>query len=291
MEMLQHSGIRRTLRRFLGITLVAAGVLLVIAAGGYYLYGLIATEGLDSLVYTPGAESPSLPVASSMTLEGLRSQASSSAVTSETGTSASVDPSSLTLYPGEGMAFNYWAEPWAAEPPSSVGEELIEGFIPVDRFVLGKMGSLSQATRIKIPAIGLEADVRELGIEDLGDSRRYETPKRVVGFIPDTANPGELGNGWLFGHLQSPIRSEGAVFRDLPKIPEVLRTGQRVYVVLESQTGSYLYEVRETDVMYQDELNLYGTDGPTMTLVTCVPEFKYDYRLLVTAKLIGFKRA
>jgi LPXTG-site transpeptidase (sortase) family protein len=143
--------------------------------------------------------------------------------------------------------------------------------------------------RISIPAIELEADVQELGILDLKDFRQYETPNNVVGHIPDTANPGEVGNNWLFGHLQSPIRNEGSVFRDLPLIPEILRTGQRVYVVLEGQAASYLYEVYETDVVHQDDLHLYPTDEAAITLVTCVPTFTYDYRLLVTASLVGFK--
>ena len=292
MEMLQPSGTsKRRCHRFLGLTLVAAGLLLVTVTGGYYLYRWMSTEGLDSLVYLPGTESTTQRAVSAMTLEGLRGEASSptSPDAPPTGTDTLPSPASLRLYPGERIAFSSWAEPWTAEPPPSLGEELVEGFLPVDRFLLGELGTRPQATRISIPAIELEAEVQELGIEDLGDSRQYETPKNVVGHIPDTANPGEVGNNWLFGHLQSPIRNEGSVFRDLPRIPDILRTGQRVYVVLEGQGGTYLYEVYETDVAHQDDLRLYPTDEAAVTLVTCVPAFTYDYRLLVTASLVGFK--
>lgn len=261
-----------------------AGVLLVVSAGGYYLFGWIGTQGLDSLVYVSDAEPPAQRVASTLTLEGLWSQASL-----PLSPGLPPDPISQRLYPGERIAFTSWVEPWAAEPPPIGDEELVQGFLPVERFLLGEPGTLPPATRISIPAIELEAEVQGLGILDLGDYRQYETPDRVVGHIPDTANPGEMENGWLFGHLQSPLRNEGAVFQDLPRIPDILRTGQRVYVILDSPVGSYLYEVYETDVIYQDDLQLYGTDDATVTLVVCVPALKYDYRLLVTAQLVGFK--
>jgi len=290
--MLQPSGVRRRRpHRLLGLVLVAAGVLLVVAAGGYYLYGWIASRDLDSLKYVSDAASLSQDADSVLTLEELQDEASLP-LPPEASRDDSVtlpDPASYRLYPGEWLAFNSWVDPWAAAPPSILDEELAGGFLPVGQFVLGKVGTLPPATRISIPAIELEADVQELKIQDLGDSLQYETPNRVVGHIPDTANPGETGNSWLFGHLQSPIRNEGSVFLALPQIPEVLRTGQRVYVVLESSEGSYLYEVYETDVVHKDDFRLYDTEDATVTLVTCVPRWKYDNRLLVTARLVGFR--
>jgi LPXTG-site transpeptidase (sortase) family protein len=131
-----------------------------------------------------------------------------------------------------------------------------------------------------------------LAIVDLGNSRSYETPKNTIGHIPETADPGELGNGWFFGHLESPFRGEGNVFQRLPEIVDLLRqfadVGEgAVYVVVESDTGEYLYEVVATQVVHADELRLYDTDGVYITLVTCVPRLDYSHRLLVTAKLVG----
>jgi LPXTG-site transpeptidase (sortase) family protein len=155
-------------------------------------------------------------------------------------------------------------------------------------------GLAARAVRIAIPAIGVESDVAELAILDLGDSRQYETPKNVVGHIPETANPGESGNGWFFGHLESPIRGEGNVFRRLPEVPgllkEYLETGDGpVYVFLSSPDGEFLYQVTETKVVHRDELALYDSGGPAITLVTCYPRFVYDQRVVVTAKLVGVK--
>ena len=294
METPQPSHVRR--RHFhwmLGLALVGVGLLLLGAAGGYYLYSRSATQKLDALVYIPEEGSTDHPVVSAMTLQGLRSDGLASLIPKQPGggPAAQADPASQPLYPGEWIAFNFWSEPWAAISPSTRGEELTAGFLPVDRFVLGELGGLPPATTMRIPAIDLEAEVQDLKILDLGDSREYETPNRVVGHIPGTANPGETGNGWLFGHLQSPFRDEGAIFLDLPRIPEMLRTGQRVYVVLEGPLADWLYEVYQTDVLHQNKFRIYPTDDATITLVTCVPALVYDHRLLVEARLVGVKPA
>lgn len=292
MDMSQSSRVRRSRhRRWLGAALVGLGAVLVLLVGGYYLYGWVAARGLDSLVYAPSEDASAPQAVSAMTLEGLRPE-----VLSPTSVGAPLpnggnlpDPARLRLYPGERVAFSFWAEPWAAEAVSAAGEEAPQGFLSADRFALGSRGTLPPATRIRIPAIGVDAEVQQLRILNLGNSREYETPKNVVGHIPESSNPGEEGNAWFFGHLQSPIRGEGAVFQDLPLIPGILRPGQRVYVELDSPSISYLYEVYKTDVLYQDDLRLYDTDPATITLVTCVPALTYDYRLLVTARLVGFK--
>jgi LPXTG-site transpeptidase (sortase) family protein len=111
----------------------------------------------------------------------------------------------------------------------------------------------------------------------------------VVGHIPETANPGEKGSGWYFGHLESPIRGEGSVFYDLPKIPSLLRQGEKVYIIVENGEDSFLYQVTETKVVPEDQLKLYDLKEPTVILVTCVPRLIYDHRLVVTAKLVGKK--
>ena len=278
-------------RRWLGVALVGAGAVLVLLVSGYYLYGWVAARALDSLVYPPTEDASAPQPSSSMTLAGLRPNVlSSTSVGAPLPNGGNLpDPASLRLYPGERVPFTFWAEPWAAQAVSAAAEEAPQGFLPVDRFALGARGTLPHATRIRVPAIGVDAEVRNLAILDMGNSREYETPKNVVGHIPETSNPGEEGNAWFFGHLQSPIRGEGSVFQDLPQIPGILRTGQRVYVELDTSSISYLYEVYKTDVLYQDDLRLYDTDPATVTLVTCVPVFTYDYRLLVTARLVGFK--
>lgn len=275
---------------WLGLGLVAAGVLLLALAGTYVLYGRVATRELDSLVSLGRRAPPIQATPSTLTLEGLRNPGSFpvSRSASTPGSTPIPGPAGLLLYPGELLAFNYWAEPWTAQPPPPLREEWVQGFLPADRIALAAKGTLPAAKRIRIPAIAVDAEVQELRILNLRDSREYETPNKVVGHIPEGSNPGEEGNGWLFGHLQSPLRGEGSVFRDLPRIPEIL-PGQPVYIVLDGPAGSYLYEVYKTEVVHQDDLRLYDTEEASITLVTCVPLFTYDHRLLVEARLVGFK--
>jgi LPXTG-site transpeptidase (sortase) family protein len=144
-------------------------------------------------------------------------------------------------------------------------------------------------TRLRIPALGLDARVQGLGIVDLGDARAYETPDKVVGHIPESAPPGVRGNVWLFGHLESPVRGEGSIFRDLPKVYDLIQQGQAVYVIADSADGSFLYQVREFRTIPREQLSLQRSDEPLLTMVTCWPRLKYDERILVTAELVGVR--
>ena len=281
---------RRIRRPLLGIGLVGLGLLLLAAGGGYYLYTWIAERNLDDLVYKPtglAADRSALTVNDPTTLQQLRGTATDSSDTALS--TAFPDPAAQRLFPGESIPFQDWAYPWAAEPPLPAYDPLTDGFLPTGPGAA--FGSLSPATRVSIPAIDLDSDIGELAILDLGDYRAYETPKNVVGHIAESANPGEAGNIWLFGHLESLIRGEGSIFRNLPKIPGLLREGERVYITLETPAGEYLYKAGITDVLHASELNLYQEAQPTLTLVTCVPTLKYNQRLLVTADLVGFRPA
>ncbi len=193
------------------------------------------------------------------------------------------------LYPGEVMKARYWSNPLEYEPASYVETALIQGFKPIDPLAAPAPGTLPAPSRIIIPSINVDSDVAGLAIRDLGDSRAYETPKHVVGHIPTTANPGEKGSTWLFGHLESPIAGEGNVFYDLPKIPDLLRKGEDVFVIVENGKGSFLYKVQETRVVHEDDLKLFDSGSADVHLVVCVPRFVYDHRLVVTGELVGAK--
>ncbi len=146
------------------------------------------------------------------------------------------------------------------------------------------------ATRIRIPAIGVDAVIDELRILKLDDSLTWETPNKIVGHIPTTASAGSAGQGWYFGHLESPIRGEGNIFAKLPEIPE-LASDAPIYIFLETADRHYAYQVYVTDVVYEDDLSLTNSGKHDITLVTCTPRFYYDHRLLVTAALVGVKEA
>ena len=193
-------------------------------------------------------------------------------------------------YPGIDVHPKYWDDPlWA-------GSDRMEAYLLPDGFAAVSYKSddyewfgEAPANRMVIADIGVDATVNGLRIIDLGDSQAYETPKNIVGHIPSTANPGEYSNGWYFGHLQSPIRGEGNVFRSLPKLSQLIRDGDPIFVTLYSADGEYVYQVVKGEVVHPSELELTDTSDAEITLVTCYPPLVYDHRYVVTAKLVGVK--
>ena len=153
--------------------------------------------------------------------------------------------------------------------------------------------SVLPAVRIRIPVIGIDSDVKELEVIDNGDSRAWETPKHIVGHIPTTGLPGGSGQGWYFGHLESPISGEGNVFGRLPDLAELFTSREEspFYVFLESEDLKFVYQIYRTEMVHSDDFALRDSGQSDITLVTCYPRFTYDYRLLVTAALVGVRES
>ena len=246
---------------------MALGIALLGSAAAYFGYTFAAGRGLDDLVAAGAdpAETLGAPLA-------------------EGGA-----PAEQALYPGALLPARLWAAPRGT---LDLAAPELQGFTSVSGDGRPSLsGMMGRAERIAIPALGIDVAVQELAIADLGDSSAYETPKFVVGHIPETPNPGSHGNGWYFGHLESPLGGEGNVFSRLPQVPGLLRDGEDVHVVLISEGREYLYQVSETDIVPEDDIALYQASDARITLVTCFPRLKYDQRLLVTAKLIGIRDA
>ncbi|MBI4298436.1 MAG: sortase [Chloroflexi bacterium] len=259
---------RRHKAYLLGVLFIALGSLILIATGTYYGYAVLARSQLDKLTFSGEGSSVS----------------EKDAIVAST-------HDFLSLYPGDKLNPKYWGAPlWAGTDPYEM-KSLPEGFIPLNgHYSSLDVGDLSAAERMEIPIIGVNSEVRDLAILDLGSSRAYETPKKIVGHIPGTANPGEPSNGWYFGHLENPLAGGGNVFQDLPKIAQHLRQGDRVYVLLKNREDTtYLYEAVSARVVHERQIQLSPSDTSIITLVTCVPRMVYDHRLLITANLVGLK--
>jgi LPXTG-site transpeptidase (sortase) family protein len=253
--------------------MLAIGVGLLIAAGAYYTY--------VTFIATRGSENLTVP-ASAGRVETLNQD-------SLLATQASGHPSAAAqqLYPGEVLPARQWAD---ARGSLDLPLPELQGFTPIsDAGRPSFVGQIGRAERITIPAIGIGAAVEELEIEDLGDASAYLTPAFTVGHIPESPNPGSHGNGWYFGHLESPISGEGSVFSRLPRVPEMLRSGDDVHVIVQSEGREYLYLVSQTKLVHEDDMALYQAADARITLVTCFPRLRYDQRLLVTAQLVGFR--
>ena len=197
-----------------------------------------------------------------------------------------------SLHPGGSINPRYWSEPqWAGNLPFG-GPQLPPGFVPVDPSdaslsAFAGVGA-SEGRRMRIPAINLDATVDELELLDLGDSRQWSTPNRVVGHIPSTAKPGEPRLGWYFGHLDNFISNEGDIFRHLPRISELIRFDP-VDIFIETDDAEYVYRVTGTRQVHRDDLHLTDTNEAQIVLVTCWPFRVYDHRILVNASLIAVR--
>ena len=282
--------------RRLGIILLGGGAILLAVAGGFFGYQAYIDERYEPVVSITTA--PVLP--SQQDLQQLvvpppdapsPSQPASTAPLLDSGPAAS----SATLgevyggevYGGLGVRPQDWVNPlWAGEQDD---QQLTSVYLPVSEVDLPESG-LSPATLVRIPAIGLQSETIVLGTFITDDGHlKFESPVFDVGIIPNHTNPGEVGNTWLFGHLESPLKGEGAVFRDLHKVHDFLRRGEPVYVIVDTDDGSFLYQATEFRILPQEDVYFWDSDGRTATLVSSWPRFKYDERVVVTAELVGVR--
>ena len=143
------------------------------------------------------------------------------------------------------------------------------------------------ASRMIVEGIGLRASVKELEVIEEGDSRAWETPKHIVGHIPTTSRPGASGQGWYFGHLESPISGEGNIFHRLPELASRFKKGEQFNIQLDAGTKRYVYQVYRTDVVHASEFAVSDSGLSDITLVACWPQYEYSERVLVTAALVN----
>ncbi|MDA0262692.1 MAG: sortase [Chloroflexi bacterium] len=254
--------LRRRIARFTGIFLLVFGFLLLASGGIYYGYSAKAKSDLDGLV----------AVLEPRTVNAI------------TGSSAS----NVSLFPGKALSAASWDNPYSYEPASLREQTLLKGFSPIgaDRI---SVPAAVPSTRILVPAIGIDSTISELSILDRGDSRAYESPDNIVGHIPESANAGQPGTSWFFGHTESPVSREGSVFFNLQKVPEKLRNGEDIFIITDNGVNQFLYRATSTQVVHQNDLRLDATPDSDINLVSSVPRFVYDYRLVVSGELIGLK--
>ncbi len=282
--LLLRGRLQRKLTTYLGIIAITCGVLLLAGGGAYYGYAEIARSGLDELnVTVPASVAPAAQTSTSGGSPAVDQPSGPAAA----GPAPALDrpaPSPVESFPSAAAV-----HPWVYRLPLHQEQMLQLGFTPIEFYGTAPGESLDTATRITIPAVGIESTIEELEIMELGDSRAYETPDRVVGHIPETANPGESGSAWFFGHTESLTMGEGSVFFNLREIPGKLSNGEEVFIITDNGSDQYLYRVTSSQVVHQDDLSLYDAGGATIHLVACVPRWVYDHRLIITGELLGQK--
>ncbi|MFI6581299.1 class F sortase [Embleya sp. NPDC050493] len=147
----------------------------------------------------------------------------------------------------------------------------------------------SAPTRIRIPAIGVNAPTSVLGI---GPDRRLATPpvgnKNLVGWYGDGVTPGARGNAITVGHADT--RSGPAVFFKLGLLRvgdriEVQRRDRRTAVFAIDAVRSYPKDAFPDDVVYGP------TEAAELRVITCGGRYDkhagYAANVVVFAHLTG----
>lgn len=139
-------------------------------------------------------------------------------------------------------------------------------------------GRMPPALRVLIPGIGVDSKVVHLGVREDRGSWVWQTASHAVGHHDGTANPREGSNIVLSGHISSPVKGEGSVFKRLPEV----RVGDLAY--LETVYGMLPYIVDDVKLVAPTDLwVMYPASSETLTLITCYPDLVYSHRLVVTA--------
>ncbi len=270
---------------FFGLGLIVLGLAFLAGGGAFFVYSWWAQSNLDSLNATASDGGDATDALGSVreTPDPRDLDANQADL--------KLSPQAIaaqSLFPGEALSPVFWNNPSAAESTYALPNPLLDKFDPISLASVPAKDSLPPPVRISIPAIDLDSEVQGLEVLDVGNSKAYETPKNVVGHIPETANAGENGTAWFFGHLESPIAGEGNVFAKLPEIPNLLRSGP-VYATVDNGETTFLYRLTASKVIPEDDLAIHELGGPAISLITCVPRFEYDHRLVVTGTLEGVK--
>ncbi|UTE78841.1 class F sortase [Rossellomorea sp. KS-H15a] len=180
----------------------------------------------------------------------------------------------------------------AAEEPKTVPDTVVQSST-VEQPVQAKTPeAVEEENKIKpsvlsIPKLGLEAPIKEFGLDKNGNMELPKNGKDVAWFEPGF-QPGEKGNAVLAGHVDDEKKT--AVFFEL----KTLEPGDKIH--LQGESGETLTFVVKEKVAYdKDDAPLRKIFGPSekrmLNLITCTGYFDHDIhnyveRLVVYTELV-----
>lgn len=131
----------------------------------------------------------------------------------------------------------------------------------------------------RLERLGISSKVVGLGTEWKDGQLVWQTADNAVGHYENTAYPGEGSNIVLSGHISSPLARQGQVFKRLPEV----HVGDEVVVA--SERAFHRYRVVAKEVVLPTATRVMRpTPDERLTIITCVPDFVYSHRLIVTAE-------
>lgn len=246
--------------RILGNLLIVAGLALLLGIGGWWGYTQWENQQfLNSATKTGLIVEPTVDVAS------LESNSASPTSILPTATVA-VIPELADLSDGQGP---------------SLGENLIPTITPVP--------DDSPPMRLSIPSVGIDSEVVPVSWEMIpakggGIRPEWQVADFAVGHHAGSANPGQVGNVVLSGHVDY----KGEVFRHLHEVKD----GD--LVTLYTEKGQYIYVIANRVLVKEEgvpeaqkRLNaryMDPTPDQTLTMITCWPYGIDDHRFIAIAK-------
>ena len=162
------------------------------------------------------------------------------------------------------------------DPPRNPGEEMTDTPSPEASETAGAPEGpgadampASEPTAVSVPAIDVESEVMQLGLQDNGlievPPYSYGSP---AGWYVHSPTPGELGPSVILGHRNG-LEGGPGIFADLPQ----LQRGDSVEVTRQDGTTA-TFTIYRTDLVDKGEdfptLDVYGnTAEPEIRLITC----------------------
>lgn len=230
---------------------------------------LVPTVAAGGLLVTPTAAAPPPPVATSPPAQApvVQPTATRTPTTAPVAQPPTAPTPTPPPPPPPPTATRAVAPPVAGPPPSNVG-------VPV---------------RVRIPSIGVDAEVEQVGIDADGNMATPDDPWNTAWYAPG-ARPGQQGNAAIAGHVDYAGLGQ-VVFWDLDK----LGPGDEVFV--DTAGGATLRFVVRDSVYYRPEnaplQDIFGqTNAVNLNLITCGGTFNpvtrsYDQRLVVFTTYAG----
>lgn len=196
-----------------------------------------------------------------------------------TGTGGAVLATVLSAIVLASLAFAAYCirEHYRDRPPEAADEPAEkEKLVPLTHDeVLGAPLSFERPAYIRIPAIGVDQEVRE-GSDD--ERELYEILALGPIHLTHTGFPGWPGNCVISGHRTTKTRP----FNRLDE----LKAGDAI--VIQNPRGVYEYQVYEVFYIDPVENVTLQTRDPILTLTTCAPEGDATQRLVVRSSLKAF---
>ncbi len=262
-----RSSLRARATAHIATLLVAAGVLLLAAAGAMQLYALYAQMHWASEQRALSTQFLSVPTqmvqdAADIALPAPTAQPSSTATpppTAEATVTPAVGAPTPDSQPSPTPVIVPTRTPTPLPPvPSDPGQ-----------LIVAKLNLTAKI--VTVPVVKGQWDISKLVYE--------------VGLLAGTGFPGQPGNAALSGHATLLRRGNGP-FRWLEKL------ALDDEIIVQQDNTRYIYRVSGSKVVLPSDVTVLApTETPTLTLITCTDwDFlKADYmkRLIVTATLVG----